>query len=138
MGVTIRHTKSTSGRTHRLTVTRKRFYGNRQVFDIEPQVTTHVVTKRYKTAPQFDDQVQGDLIRQYWAEGGDVTPIGRIPDSPRIDPTLDAEERELGQPTPRQIAEACYGAIGKPEAITPDQFIGAIMTAVRKDRELYR
>lgn len=136
MSAKIRHTKSTSGRTHRLTVVVTHYEGNRSVFpDTKPRVESTVITKRYKTVPEFDDQVQGDLIRQYWAEGGTVKPIGRIPDSPRVDPDLDVEERENSRPTPRAIAEACYGALGEPETITPDQFIGAVMPAVRLERE---
>lgn len=131
MTAKIRHTKSTSGRTHVLTVTTR--YGRNLAFS-----RTHTVVKKYKTAPQFDDQVQGDLIRQYWAEGGQVSPIGRVPGGVTIDPVLDEREKEAANPTPRQVAEACWEVLGKPETVTADQFIGAIMTAVRKDRELYR
>ncbi|MDZ4234974.1 MAG: hypothetical protein U1C73_14740 [Dietzia sp.] len=124
MSTKIRHTKSTSGRTHRLTVA-----------TAAQRPVVRMVTLTYREAPQFDDQVQGDLIRKYWADGGTVSPIGTIPDSPRIDPELDAIEAERGRPTPRAIAEACYKALGSPDSITPDQFIGAIMTAVRVERE---
>lgn len=137
MSVKIRHTKSTSGRTHRLTVTTRKGHGAFQTVP-ESNEITHAVTLRYKTTPTYDDQVQGDLIRKYWAEGGKISPIGRVPEGVQVDPELDAEELERGRPTPRAIAEACYNAIGKPETLTPDQFIGAIMTAVRKDRELNR
>lgn len=67
----IRHTMSTDRRTHALTV---------------DDVVTII---RYKTAPKFTDQVQGDLVRKYWAEGGEVSPIGRIINSPTVDPKLD-------------------------------------------------
>jgi hypothetical protein len=115
----------------------RHYYGNRRVFDIKPHEETQTVTLCYREAPRFDDQVQGDLIRKYWAEGGTVRPIGIVPESPLIDPELDELEakRRTGKPSPREIAQACYGALGKPEALTPDQFIGAIMTAVRKERE---
>jgi hypothetical protein len=83
----IRHTKSTSGRTHRLTVTHPPT-GNWKKVPGRVEVTTI----RYQTTPKFDDQVQGDLIRRYWARGGKVKPIGRVPFSPLVDPALDAEE----------------------------------------------
>jgi hypothetical protein len=88
MPVKIRHTKSTSGRTHRLTVTHPPTGNWKKV-----PGKVEVVTLRYTSAPRFDDQVQGDLVRKYWAEGGKVWPIGRVPESPRIDPALDEEER---------------------------------------------
>ncbi len=121
----IRHTKSTSGRTHVLTATN----GQR----------TESVQIRYATAPEFEDQVQGDLVRKMWvtvADGFDFTgPIGIVPGGVTVDPSLDIEERDGGRPTPRAIADACYNAMGKPEAITVDQFYSAIMVAVRKERE---
>lgn len=129
MSVRIRHTKSESGRTHRLTVT--------VVHEGIGRTDETITTLRYKTTPAFDDQVQGDLIRKYWAEGGCVSPIGRLAQGgmATVDPELTKEESERGKPTPRAIAEACYHALGDPDSLTPDQFIGAIMTAVRLERE---
>ena len=69
------HTKSTSGRTHRLTV------GDESVM------------LRYPSPPAYDDQVQGDLVRRYWFEGGKVRPIVPMPCT--VDPSLDAEETPL-------------------------------------------
>lgn len=58
----MKHTKSPSGKTHALT-----------------SRTGEAVVLRYRERPQFDDQVQGDLIRKYRAETGDPTPIGILP-----------------------------------------------------------
>jgi hypothetical protein len=96
----IRHTKSSSGRTHRLTITHPAS-GNYE--KIPGKVET--VTLRYREAPRYDDQVQGDLIRKYWREGGTVSPIGRIPDSPSVDPALDEEEATRGRLTLAQVAD---------------------------------
>ena len=57
----MKHTKSPSGKTHRLT--------DRQ---------GESVTLRYRERPQFDDQVQGDLIRSYRTKTGSGATIGRL------------------------------------------------------------
>lgn len=102
MNTKIRHTKSTSGRTHRLTVTK-------------PGRTPMVVSLRYQSAPLFDDQVQGDLIRKFWDTYDFHTtgPIGRVPDSVRIDPACDEEERGWAKPaerSPEDVADAVLDA----------------------------
>lgn len=130
MTVKLRHTRSTSGRTHVLTVTHPAMGNWKKI-----PGRVEIVTLTFKETPAFDDQVQGMLIRKYWAGGGKVSPIGIVPDGVRIDPELDTAELERGRPSPRAMAEACYTALGEPESLTPDQFIGAIMTAIRKDRE---
>ncbi len=102
MATKIRHTKSTSGRTHRLTVTKT---------GQEPMV----VSLRYQSTPLFDDQVQGDLIRKFWNTFGfqHTGPLGRVADSPRIDPACDEEERGWAKPaerSPEEVAEAVLDA----------------------------
>lgn len=67
--MTFKHTKSPSGRTHALTDTK----------------TGQSVTKHYTTKPRFDDQVQGDLIREFSRTIFPVV-IGVLP--VRIDPEL--------------------------------------------------
>lgn len=67
--MTLKHTKSPSGRTHQLT---------------DPK-TGQAVTKHYATTPQYDDQVQGDLIREFSRTIFPVV-IGRLP--VHIDPDL--------------------------------------------------
>lgn len=118
----IRHTKSTSGRTHVLLI------------DDKP-----VIALRYATAPQFDDQVQGDLIRQYWAEGGEIKPIGLIPDSPRVDPRLDKEESEHALPTPASVATDVLNAhaIRSHWQRSGAQIHDLIVEAIEKDRASY-
>ena len=58
----MKHTKSPSGRTHRL----------------QDEKGTYVVL-RYRHRPDFDDQVQGDLIRKYREKTGSPRPIGTLP-----------------------------------------------------------
>lgn len=58
----MKHTKSPSGKTHRLTDRKG-----------------ESVTLRYRERPQFDDQVQGDLIRAYRTKTGSGEAIGIIP-----------------------------------------------------------
>lgn len=59
---TMKHTKSPSGKTHRL----------------QDEKGTYVVL-RYRHRPDFDDQVQGDLIRKYREKTGSARPIGVLP-----------------------------------------------------------
>lgn len=81
----LRHTKSPSGRTHRLTHTGGRT-GNLRVFPGVPGTVTET-TIRYKSAPRFDDQVQGDLIRRFENEHPGILPaVGILPVT--IDPNL--------------------------------------------------
>lgn len=76
----MKHTKSPSGRTHRLT----------------DEKGTSVVL-RYQTKPRFDDQVQGDLIRAYREKTGSGRAIGILPvhvdaallDADQTEPSLD-------------------------------------------------
>lgn len=80
----IRHTKSFDGRVHRLTHTGAPTGNLRKI-----PGAIHYVELRYRTAPRFDDQVQGDLIRKFWKEHPGVQDvIGRVPFSPQIDPAL--------------------------------------------------
>lgn len=67
--MTLKHTVSPSGKTHRLT---------------DPK-TGQFVQLQYQSKPQFADQVQGDLIRKYSREIFPVV-IGRLDWS--TDPTL--------------------------------------------------
>ncbi|QIQ63677.1 hypothetical protein SEA_NIKE_97 [Microbacterium phage Nike] len=80
-----KHTKSTSGRTHRLT------YQDQSV------------QRQYREAPKFDDQVQGDL----WRHARDSYGQWPWPSSGQaiIDPALDALERDRLRPTPEQRAQ---------------------------------
>ncbi len=75
--MTLKHTKSPTGRTHRLT---------------DPK-SGQCVTKHYVETPRFDDQVQGDLIREFSRTIFPVV-IGILPTS--IDPML----RDKGQKAP--------------------------------------
>lgn len=76
----MKHTKSPSGRTHRLT---------------EPRSGLHVEI-RYRNAPQYDDQVQGDLARKFTREIHPIV-LGMVPvhvdatllDAGQIAPSLD-------------------------------------------------
>ena len=108
------HTRSRSGRTHQLTI------------------NGTVVTLRYRTAPQFDDQVEGDLVRKYWAEGGTVSPIGPI--GCRYDDALDLDERERELLTPEQIATATINASGHWADDAHATIHRLIATAIRADR----
>lgn len=58
----MKHTKSPSGRTHRLT-----------------ERNGDAVTIRYQTTPQFDDQVQGDLVRKWRDTYAPNTHVGILP-----------------------------------------------------------
>ncbi len=100
MTVKIRHTRSTSGRTHRLTLTHPDTGNYKKV-----PGRVEIVELRYATSPRFNDQVQGDLIRKYWAEGGQVSPIGHIPFGGEVDPELDKEESERNTPSPARVAD---------------------------------
>ncbi|WNN95121.1 hypothetical protein SEA_MAGRITTE_170 [Microbacterium phage Magritte] len=74
--MTLKHTVSPSGKTHRLT---------------DPK-TGQFVQLQYQSKPQFTDQVQGDLIRKYSREIFPVV-IGQLPW--RTDPELmDKGQRE--------------------------------------------
>lgn len=97
----IRFTKSTSGRTYRLTHT-GRPTGNWA--KVPGRITS--VTTRYVTAPQFDDQVLGDLIRKFWAQHPDVAlpPIG-ILGKARLDRGLDLIEEERDRAAERVMRE---------------------------------
>jgi len=76
----MKHTKSPSGKTHRL----------------QDEKGTYVVL-RYQTKPRFDDQVQGDLIRAYREKTGSGRTIGVLPvhvdaallDADQTEPSLD-------------------------------------------------
>lgn len=67
--MTLKHTKSPSGKTHALT---------------DPK-TGQAVTKHFHIRPQFDDQVQGDLIREFSRTIFPVV-IGQLP--VHVDPAL--------------------------------------------------
>lgn len=114
----ITHTKSTSGRTHRL------------------NVNGTVVELRYREVAHndhiHDEQVEGDLVRKYWKEGGVVTPIGII--GCRIDPALDAEEKDWDRLSPEQIATTVLKA-ARWDPETHDQLHRMIARAVRMDRD---
>lgn len=73
----MKHTKSPSGKTHRLTDRKG-----------------ESVTLRYRERPQFDDQVQGDLIRAYRTKTGSGATIGRL------DTFVDAALLDKGQQEP--------------------------------------
>lgn len=73
--MSLKHTKSPSGKTHRLTY---------KTAHQPPQVTE--VTLRYRESPQFDDQVQGDLLRKMQRDYGLAYGVGRL--STYIDPDL--------------------------------------------------
>lgn len=81
------HTKSTSGRTHRLAA---------------GDITT---TIRYKTTPQFDDQVQGDLVRRMQSEHPTLALSWPSSGMATIDTALDVTERDRSRPTPEQRAQ---------------------------------
>ena len=86
MSHSIRHERSTSGRVHHLV--------------IDGDV---VATKHYMVGPKFDDQVQGDLIRAYWANGGTIRRIGPVGTS--INKALDDLDGMPSRLTPEQVAE---------------------------------
>ena len=85
--MTVRFTKSTSGRTYRLTHT-GRPTGNWAKIPGR----TMSVTTRYVTAPQFDDQVLGDLIRKFEARHPGILPPIGILGNARLDRGLDLIE----------------------------------------------
>lgn len=86
----IRHTKSTSGRTHRLTVKAP----DTGHFKLVPgEIRT--VTLNYREAPAWDDQVQGDLLRKFERQYPGILPnIGIVPGGVAIDRGLDMIEAE--------------------------------------------
>lgn len=119
--MSIRHTKSTSGLTHRLDV-----HGT-------------MVTIRFREIAHndhvHDEQVEGDLVRKYWREGGTVKPIGPV--GCRIDPDLDAEEIERRRLTPEDVAEAAIKAApwrADRTAIMEWQVQILIASAIKADR----
>lgn len=84
--MSLKHTKSPSGKTHRLTHK-----------TAHPVPVETAVTLRYLQAPQYDDQVQGDLIRKMQREHGLAMGVGILPvtieldlrDSDQQEPSLD-------------------------------------------------
>lgn len=73
--MSLKHTKSPSGKTHRLTHKSP-----------HPVPVVRSVTLHYRERPQFDDQVQGDLIRKMQAEHNLAWGVGSLYVS--IDPDL--------------------------------------------------
>lgn len=124
----IRHTRSTSGCTHRLTVTMHSGHYERRTWN-------HTVQLRFITPPRFDDQVQGMLIRKFWSEipnGFAITgAIGIVPGGVTVDTELDQEE----EIPPALMARMLYQKVfGDRETITADEALSFASSLVRADR----
>ena len=112
----MKHTRSTSGRTHRLT------HGSA------------FVELRYTQAPRFTDQVQGDLIRKYHSTYDENVRVGVLPCT--VDTSLDALERERRSHTPECVATVALAAADwEPDyRPTQDEVASLIRAVVRVDR----
>lgn len=111
--MSLKHTKSPSGKTHVLTHVSK-----------HPVPTVTEVAIRYRETPQYDDQVQGDLFRKMQAEHGLAYGVGILP------VTIDPDLLDRGQQAPNLDYLRGYLA-----GLTEDPSMRHLSVLIRRTKE---